>query len=31
LDSNSTLRRPRHIKRPWVNLDPDVYNVTIKP
>jgi hypothetical protein len=30
LDSNSTLRRPRHIKRPWVNLDPDVYNVSIK-
>lgn len=30
LDSNSTLRRPRHIKRPWVNLDPSVYDVTIK-
>lgn len=30
LDSNSTLRRPRHIKRPWVTLDPSVYEVNIK-
>lgn len=30
LDANSTLRRPRHIKRPWVNLDPSVYDVNIK-
>ncbi|MFA6760475.1 MAG: molybdopterin-dependent oxidoreductase [Sulfuricurvum sp.] len=30
LDSNSKLRRPRHIKRPWVALDPDSYLVEIK-
>jgi len=30
LDSNSTIRRPRHIKRPWVSLDPSAYDVTIK-
>ncbi len=30
LDENSTLRRPRHIKRPWVRLDPSVYEVSIK-
>lgn len=30
LDENSTLRRPRHIKRPWVNLDPSAYDVSIK-
>jgi anaerobic selenocysteine-containing dehydrogenase len=30
LDSNSTIRRPRHIKRPWVTLDPSAYDVTIK-
>ncbi len=30
LDANSTLRRPRHIKRPWVRLDPSAYDVTIK-
>lgn len=30
LDSNSTIRRPRHIKRPWVTLDKSAYDVTIK-
>ena len=30
LDANSTLRRPRHIKRPWVSLDPAAYEVSIK-
>jgi len=30
LDSNSTLRRPRHIKRPWVSLDSSAYDVSIK-
>lgn len=30
LDANSTIRRPRHIKRPWVNLDPSAYDVAIK-
>ncbi len=30
LDADSTLRRPRHIKRPWVSLDPAAYEVSIK-
>jgi len=30
LDANSTIRRPRHIKRPWVSLDPSAYDVSIK-
>ncbi|MFY9141543.1 molybdopterin-dependent oxidoreductase [Sulfuricurvum sp.] len=30
LDENSTIRRPRHIKRPWVSLDPSSYDVSIK-
>ncbi len=30
LDDNSTLRRPRHIKRPWVKLHPDAYVVKYK-
>lgn len=30
LDDNSTLRRPRHIKRPWVKLDPESYVVKYK-
>lgn len=30
LDANSKLRRPRHIKRPWVKLDPSAYEVSIK-
>jgi anaerobic selenocysteine-containing dehydrogenase len=30
LDDNSTIRRPRHIKRPWVALSDKAYQVTIK-
>ena len=30
LDANSTIRRPRHIKRPWVGLEPSAYDVSIK-
>jgi anaerobic selenocysteine-containing dehydrogenase len=30
LDSDSTLRRPAHIKRPWVPLSHKAYSVTIK-
>lgn len=30
LDAGSTIRRPRHIKRPWVRLDPTAYDVSIK-
>jgi anaerobic selenocysteine-containing dehydrogenase len=30
LDSESTLRRPAHIKRPWVPLSHEAYSVKIK-
>lgn len=30
LDAGSTIRRPRHVKRPWVRLDPSAYDVSIK-
>ncbi len=30
LDENSTLRRPQHIKRPWVPLSDKAYQVKIK-
>ena len=30
LDSDSTLRRPMHIKRPWVKLSEKAYKVNIK-
>jgi anaerobic selenocysteine-containing dehydrogenase len=30
LDENSTLRRPKHIKRPWVPLSDKAYAVSIK-
>lgn len=30
LDANSKLRRPKHIFRPWVKLDPSAYDVNIK-
>ncbi len=30
LDHNSTLRRPMHIKRPWVKLSEKAYQVSIK-
>ena len=30
LDANSTMRRPRHIKRPWVELSDKAYKVDFK-
>ncbi len=30
LDENSTIRRPKHLKRPWVPLSDKAYAVTIK-
>ncbi|DAB31167.1 MAG TPA: twin-arginine translocation pathway signal protein [Sulfurimonas sp. UBA12504] len=30
LDANSTIRRPKHIKRPWVPLSDKAYAVSIK-